>query len=152
MQIAARIRQVRLEKSLSLGELGLKTGLSVSILDGFETGQEIPSPEMFYNLAEAMDVPFARFFYGDTDSKSTPWLSQRLSLQQLADEPPRSSSAVQLIPYELLAATRGLLSRLTKVNRGPIAKNPNPTIPPFDSQGQASNDSSEEREDSERES
>ena len=39
MQIATRIRQVRLENSLSLGELSRRTGLSVSLLDRFETAR-----------------------------------------------------------------------------------------------------------------
>jgi transcriptional regulator with XRE-family HTH domain len=97
MQIAARIRQVRLEHSLSLEDLAAKAGLSMSLLASFEDGQEVPSLETFDKLAEAVDVSVQRLFYASSDTELTPWLTPRPTLQELIDEswpsPPDSGGA-----------------------------------------------------------
>jgi transcriptional regulator with XRE-family HTH domain len=92
MQIAARIRQVRLEHSLSLEDLAAKAGLTMGLLASFEKGQGVPSLETFDSLAKAVDVPVRSLFYGNRDSTLTPWLTPRLTLQELIDEPCRSAS------------------------------------------------------------
>ena len=155
MQIATRIRQVRLENSLALGELSRRTGLSVSLLDRFENGQDIPSLEMFDDLARAEGVPVESLFYGDPDSKSTPWLSQRLSLQQLAEGSPHPVPAPKvLLPMSrrLRAATEGLLSHVNRSRQRRIDKRHNRPVPPPDLQGQDSTDSGEDKQDSNRHS
>ncbi len=86
MQIAARIRQVRLEHLLSLVDLAVKVGLSKSLIASFENGQAVPSLEMLDRLAEAVGVPLQCLFYGDVNSILTPRLTPRLTLQQLTDE------------------------------------------------------------------
>lgn len=86
MQIAARIRQVRLEHALSLEDLAAKTGLSKSLLASFERGRAVPSLEMFHRLAEAIGVPLTDLFYDNLDSNWTPRLTPRLTMQQLVDE------------------------------------------------------------------
>jgi transcriptional regulator with XRE-family HTH domain len=86
MQIAARIRQVRLEQSRSLEDLAAKAGLSANLLASFEQGQGVPSLEIFDRLANAMDVPLKDLFCDNQDSISTPWLTPRPTLQQLIDE------------------------------------------------------------------
>ncbi|HMD86928.1 MAG TPA: helix-turn-helix transcriptional regulator [Terriglobia bacterium] len=86
MQIAVRIRQVRLKHSLSLEDLAAKAGLSKSLLASFENGQDVPSLETFDRLAEAVGVSLQDLFYDDLNSNLTPRLTPRLSLQQLIDE------------------------------------------------------------------
>ena len=86
MQIAARIQKVRLEHSRSLEDLAAKVGLSTSLLASFEQGEDVPSLETFDKLAEATGVPIKDFFYDNLDSNLTPWLTPRLTLQQLIDE------------------------------------------------------------------
>jgi transcriptional regulator with XRE-family HTH domain len=86
MQIAARFRQVRLEHSLSLEELAAKAGVCTDLLGRFEQGEDVPSLETFDKLAEATGVPIKDFFYDNLDSNLTPWLTPRLTLQQLIDE------------------------------------------------------------------
>ena len=126
----------------------------MSVLDRFENGREIPSLEVFYSLARAEGVPVASFFYGHKDSKLTPWLTQRLSLEQLAGELPLSASAKKdslLNPHVLLAVTKRLLSRVTKDKPCLSDENLNPPIQPPCRQAEASEDSSEDERDSERE-
>jgi transcriptional regulator with XRE-family HTH domain len=86
MQIAARIRQVRLEHFLSLEELAAKAGLSRNRLASIENGQDIPEMQTFDSLAEALGVPLQSLFYGKSDLNLTPWLTPRPTLQQLTDE------------------------------------------------------------------
>jgi transcriptional regulator with XRE-family HTH domain len=86
MQIAARIRQVRLEHSLTIEDLAAKAGLPQNLLASFESGREVPSLETFDRLAVAVDVPVRSLFYGDKDSMLTPWLTPRLTLQELIEE------------------------------------------------------------------
>ena len=86
MQIASRIRRLRLEQFLSLETLAAKAGFSPSLLARFENGQEVPQLEVFDRLAEALAVPLQGLFYGGTDSILTPYLTPRPSLQQLIAE------------------------------------------------------------------
>jgi transcriptional regulator with XRE-family HTH domain len=153
MQIATRMRQVRLERSLSLEELSRRTGLSVSLLDRFENGQDIPSLEMFDDLARAEGVPVESLFYGDPDSKLTPWLSERLSLQQLAEGWRHTMPTLKaLLPASrrLRAATKGLLSHVKRSGRGRIDKSPHFPVPPPERQGRASKAPGEDKQDVER--
>jgi transcriptional regulator with XRE-family HTH domain len=91
MPIASRIHHVRLERLLSLEDLAAKAGLSPNLLASFENGQEVPALEMFDRLADAMGVPVERFFYDNKDSNLTPWLTPRVTWQELVDVPqPRS--------------------------------------------------------------
>jgi len=89
MPFASRIHRLRRERLLSLEELAARAGLSPSLLASFENGQEVPALEMFDRLADAMDVPVERFFYDNTDSNLTPWLTPRVTWQELvgAHEP-----------------------------------------------------------------
>ena len=91
MPFASRIHQVRLEHLLSLEDLAVKTGLSPSVLASFENGQEVPGLEMFGRLADAMSVPVERFFYDSVDSTTTPWLTPRVTWQELVGAPNRRS-------------------------------------------------------------
>jgi transcriptional regulator with XRE-family HTH domain len=87
MQIATRIRQVRLQYALSLADLALRTGLSTSLLARYEDGRDVPTLETLDRFAATMDVPVQAFFYGDTDSKLTPWLTARPTLPELSGHP-----------------------------------------------------------------
>jgi transcriptional regulator with XRE-family HTH domain len=86
MQIAARIRQVRLEHILLLEDLAARAGMSTSLLANFENGEAVPSLEMLDRLAEALGVPLKDLFCDDVNSILTPRLTPRLTLQQLIDE------------------------------------------------------------------
>lgn len=86
MQIAVRIRQVRIEHFLTVEELAAEAGLSGSVLASFENGQDVPEMETVERLAKALGVPVQNLFYGKLDLNLTPWLTSRFTLQQLSDE------------------------------------------------------------------
>jgi transcriptional regulator with XRE-family HTH domain len=94
MQIAARIRRVRLQRALSLTDLALGTGLSTSLLSRYEDGQDVPSLETLDRFAAIMGVPVRFFFYGDTDSKLTPSLTARPTLLELSGRSSRTRRTV----------------------------------------------------------
>jgi transcriptional regulator with XRE-family HTH domain len=87
MCIATRIRQVRLDQFLSLEAVAVQAGLSTTVLAKIENGEEIPSLETIDALAAAMGVPVVGLFCSDLNSMLTPWLTPRLSLQQLVEGP-----------------------------------------------------------------
>src|SRR5271167_2685363 len=74
MRMAARIRQIRLERWVSLERLEAQTGLAKSLLARLEKGQEVPTLETLDNLADALGVPVHRFFYNDGEPPLTPRL------------------------------------------------------------------------------
>jgi transcriptional regulator with XRE-family HTH domain len=137
MRIATRIRQVRLKQMLSLDELSVKANLSRAILAKIENGQEIPSIEMVDRLAEAMGVRVVGLFYDELNSPATPWLTPRLSLQQLENGSPRSMAAgmsALLKPGAIYAASRILRSWVTPGKRRGTGKPSPPVTTPADSE------------------
>ncbi|MEM9932627.1 MAG: helix-turn-helix domain-containing protein [Bacteroidota bacterium] len=53
-----KVRQYRLEKSLSFKELSAKSGLSVSYLNEIEKGKKYPKSEKIIQIADALDVSY----------------------------------------------------------------------------------------------
>ncbi|MBC7921760.1 MAG: helix-turn-helix domain-containing protein [Ferruginibacter sp.] len=53
-----KLRQLRLDKGLSLSEMSRKTGISVSYLNEIEKGKKYPKADKIIALAEAMDVKY----------------------------------------------------------------------------------------------
>ena len=86
MELAARIRRIRLQRSVTVEALDLKTGLTKRLLTRIEKGQEVPTLEMLDALAGALDVPVHVFFYDAAEPKLTPRLTPRPALQELAAE------------------------------------------------------------------
>lgn len=68
LNIGARIRQARLERGLSQGDLEARTGLLRCYLSRVENGHTEPSLQTLARLAAAMSMPIAAFFdeHGDT--------------------------------------------------------------------------------------
>jgi transcriptional regulator with XRE-family HTH domain len=119
MLIAARIRQVRIEHSLSLGELAERAGLSPSFLASVEDGNAVPSLEMFDRLAEAIGVPISNLFFDDTVAPVTSASTGSPTWQQLIGKIHRSASslAVSLLTLRSLAAAKTLLSLIIRGGR-----------------------------------
>jgi transcriptional regulator with XRE-family HTH domain len=69
MNIGETIRNYRLQKSMSQGDIEKRTGLLRCYLSRVENGHTIPSLETLAKIATAMEVPLARFF-GDGTSES----------------------------------------------------------------------------------
>ncbi len=86
MRMAARIRRIRLERWMTLEDVEAKTGITASLMARLEKGREVPTLEMLDTLAEALNVPVHVFFFDTPDPESTPRLTPRPALQELAEE------------------------------------------------------------------
>jgi len=62
MNLGQRIRSLRLEKKLSLGDVEKRVGLLRTYLSRVERSHSVPSIETLEKLAVAMEVPLYAFF------------------------------------------------------------------------------------------
>ncbi len=85
-RIGRRIRELRIENSLSRKELEVKTGLVAGHISRLEDGHEVPEYETLQVLAEALGVPVYRLFCGSKEQLATPRLTPRLTLDELVVE------------------------------------------------------------------
>ena len=78
MNIGETIRNYRLQKGMSQGDIEKRTGLLRCYLSRVENGHTIPSLETLSKIAGAMEVPLGQFFGGDHQNggRVTPRLSE----------------------------------------------------------------------------
>lgn len=84
MRIAHRVRMIRLERSRSIESVEGQAGLAKGLLARLESGQQAPSMENLQRLALVLGVSVHRFFFADGETISTPYLTPRPSLDDLA--------------------------------------------------------------------
>ena len=90
MNIGETIRNYRLQKGMSQGDIEKRTGLLRCYLSRVENGHTIPSLDTLAKIATAMDIPLAQFFHegnGDNGSKAVPHLGRRRSALPDPDSP-----------------------------------------------------------------
>ncbi len=78
MNIGETIRNFRLEKGMSQGDIEKRTGLLRCYLSRVENGHTIPSLDTLAKIAGAMELPLSHFFLdsgGSNGSKGLPQLS-----------------------------------------------------------------------------
>jgi transcriptional regulator with XRE-family HTH domain len=79
MNIGETIRNYRLQKGMSQGDIEKRTGLLRCYLSRVENGHTIPSLDTLAKIATAMEVPLAQFFHegnGDNGSRAVPHLAE----------------------------------------------------------------------------
>ena len=79
MNIGETIRNFRLQKGMSQGDIEKRTGLLRCYLSRVENGHTIPSLDTLAKIATSMDVPLANFFAdasGHENGKNMPQLSE----------------------------------------------------------------------------
>jgi transcriptional regulator with XRE-family HTH domain len=79
MNIGETIRNYRLQKGMSQGDIEKRTGLLRCYLSRVENGHTIPSLDTLAKIATAMDIPLAQFFNeddGDGAAKAVPQLAE----------------------------------------------------------------------------
>ena len=79
MNIGETIRNFRLQKGMSQGDIEKRTGLLRCYLSRVENGHTIPSLDTLAKIAASMDVPLAQFFADSAPAdsgKQTPQLSE----------------------------------------------------------------------------
>jgi transcriptional regulator with XRE-family HTH domain len=64
MKIGETIRNYRLQKGMSQGDIEKRTGLLRCYLSRVENGHTIPSLDTLAKIATAMEMPLAQFFGG----------------------------------------------------------------------------------------
>ena len=78
MNIGETIRNLRLHKGMSQGDIEKRTGLLRCYLSRVENGHTIPSLDTLAKIAGAMEVPLSQFFSEnphDNGNKSAPQLN-----------------------------------------------------------------------------
>ena len=73
MQIGAKLRELRLAKNLSQGDIQKRTGLFRCYTSRVEHGHTVPSVETLEKYAHALEIPLYRLF---TDEVSVPKLRE----------------------------------------------------------------------------
>jgi len=68
MNIGETIRNYRLQKGMSQGDIEKRTGLLRCYLSRVENGHTIPSLDTLAKIATAMELPLAQFFGGTADN------------------------------------------------------------------------------------
>jgi transcriptional regulator with XRE-family HTH domain len=93
---ARRIRAIRLEQPRSIDTTEAQAAFEKELLVRLENRQQAPSRENLQRLAVVLGVPVHQFFFADGEHLSTPWLTPRLSLDDLAalDAQPQRSVSV----------------------------------------------------------
>ena len=78
MNIGDTIRNYRLQKGMSQGDIEKRTGLLRCYLSRVENGHTIPSLDTLAKIASAMEVPLGQFFadHSNGNSKTLPPLTE----------------------------------------------------------------------------
>jgi transcriptional regulator with XRE-family HTH domain len=108
MNIGETIRNYRLQKGMSQGDIEKRTGLLRCYLSRVENGHTIPSLDTLAKIATAMDVPLAHFFNehsGDNGNKAGP---------QLAEEEVRFLTQIRRYSSSLNDSDRKLVIAMVK--------------------------------------
>ena len=95
-----KLKQLRIEKKLSLSDLSAQSGLSVSYINEIEKGKKYPKPDKVKALASAMEV--------DINALTSPKLSKRMEpITELLD-----SAILTELPLELFGIDPATLLQL----------------------------------------
>ena len=68
MNISQKLRMLRKRNNLTLKELSIKSGISISFISDIENGRRTPSIEKLKILASALDIPASEFLEEDNNS------------------------------------------------------------------------------------
>lgn len=107
MNIGETIRNYRLQKGMSQGDIEKRTGLLRCYLSRVENGHTIPSLDTLAKIATAMDVPLAQFFHdGNGDGGR--------AVPQLAEEEVRFLTQIRRYSASLNDSDRKLVIAMVK--------------------------------------
>jgi transcriptional regulator with XRE-family HTH domain len=76
VNVAARLRELREARSISMRTLATRSGLSANALSMIERGKTSPSVSTLYKLADALGISITAFFESETDKKQVIYLRQ----------------------------------------------------------------------------
>jgi transcriptional regulator with XRE-family HTH domain len=116
MNIGETIRNYRLQRGMSQGDIEKRTGLLRCYLSRVENGHTIPSLDTLAKIATAMDIPLARFFNesgGDNGTKAMP---------QLSEEEVRFLTQIRRYSSSLNDSDRKLVIAMVKKMAGAVSR------------------------------
>jgi len=107
MNIGETIRNYRLQKGMSQGDIEKRTGLLRCYLSRVENGHTIPSLDTLAKIAGAMELPLAQFFADQKDNG-------RRNLPQLSDDEVRFLSQMRRYTSSLSESDRQMVIKMVK--------------------------------------
>jgi len=107
MNIGETIRNYRLQKGMSQGDIEKRTGLLRCYLSRVENGHTIPSLDTLSKIAGAMDLPLSQFF---SEGRS----NGHKGLPQLSDDEVRFLSQIRRYAANLNDSDRKLVLAMVK--------------------------------------
>jgi len=105
--IGSTIRDFRLQKGMSQGDIEKRTGLLRCYLSRVENGHTVPSLETLQKIAGALDLQLAQFFAEDNVSKE-------VSTLNLSEEEIKFLTQVQRYSANLSDSDRRLLLAMVR--------------------------------------
>lgn len=84
MIIGDRLRDMRVQKKLSQGDIEKRTGLLRCYISRVENGHTVPAIETIEKLARALEVPLYQLFYDGEEPPKLPNLPKRKSSDDIA--------------------------------------------------------------------
>jgi transcriptional regulator with XRE-family HTH domain len=81
--IGERLRELRVEKKLSQGDIEKKTGLLRCYISRVENGHTVPAVETLEKFARALEVPMYQFFYDGAEPPKLPNLLKRKNIDDI---------------------------------------------------------------------
>ena len=108
MNIGETIRNFRLHRGMSQGDIEKRTGLLRCYLSRVENGHTIPSLDTLAKIARAMELPLSQFFSESGHSNGTK------GLPQLSDDELRFLSQIRRYSVSLNDSDRKLVLAMVK--------------------------------------
>lgn len=110
MNIGETIRNFRLQKGMSQGDIEKRTGLLRCYLSRVENGHTVPSLETLAKIAEALDIALSQFFAESSGDEST----TAKNYPQLSEEEVRFLSQIRRYASNLNDSDRKLVLAMVK--------------------------------------
>ncbi|MDP9050592.1 MAG: helix-turn-helix domain-containing protein [Acidobacteriota bacterium] len=107
MNIGVTIRDMRLQRGMSQGDIEKRTGLLRCYLSRVENGHTVPSLETLQKIAGALDLPLSQFFADDQVGKEMPSLN-------LSEDEIRFLTQIQRYASNLTESDRKLLLAMVR--------------------------------------
>jgi transcriptional regulator with XRE-family HTH domain len=109
MNIGETIRNFRLQKGMSQGDIEKRTGLLRCYLSRVENGHTIPSLDTLAKIASSMDIALAQFFADNSNDNGN-----GKSIPQLSEDEVRFLSQIRRYASNLNDSDRKLVLAMVK--------------------------------------
>jgi transcriptional regulator with XRE-family HTH domain len=106
-KIGTTIRNYRLQKGLSQGDIEKRTGLLRCYLSRVENGHTVPSLDTLSKIASALDMPLAQFFAED-------YLGQEMISHKLSEDELRFLTQIRRYSTNLNDSDKKLLLAMVR--------------------------------------